>query len=260
MFKQNTVISIRVGKNFLPDNDSIIKIPFGSEYSILIKNLNNSPINVRMFIDGIQNGQEKGFVIKEKDSLELNSFFISNNAFKFINKSKELNERRNENIEDSLIRFEVDILKENKNNISLKDFNDLIKKTKINPNPYEKEKSHEKPWEFPKVNLNEHPFLPERKNILGGNYNPYEQVFCTNSVVNYSNEGITVPGNKVEQQEINNFIESNYIKESSFCFIFKLEGIVESLDLKKEKKSCTVCGKSYKSKFNYCPIDGSYLN
>ncbi len=255
MFKQNTVISIKVGKNFLPDNNSIVKLPFGSEYSILIKNLNNSPINVKMYIDGNINGPEKGFIIKEKDYFEINSFLNTNNALKFINKSKELNEKRIENIEDSLIRFEVDILRENQNNLSFKDFDDLIKKTKINPNPFNK------PWEFPRVDLNEHPFLPDKKNgLLGGDYNPYKQVFCTNSVTNYSNEGITVPGNKVEKKEINSFIESKYIKESSFCFIFKLEGTTDSFILEKEKKTCKVCEKKYKSKYNYCPIDGSYLN
>lgn len=103
MFKQNTVISIKVGKNFLPDQDSIVKLPFGSEYSILIKNLNNSPIKVRMFIDGNINGPEKGFLIKEKDSFEINSFFNTNNALKFVNKSKELNKQKQ--------KFQKDLLK-----------------------------------------------------------------------------------------------------------------------------------------------------
>ena len=263
MFKQNTVISIKVGKNFLPDNNSIVKLPFGSEYSILIKNLNNSPINVKMYIDGNMNGPEKGFIIKEKDFLEINSFFNTCNAFKFINKSKELNKYREENIEDSLLRFEVDIL--NKKESS---FEELLKKAKITkrpfeePLPFEKQKKYDKPWEFPKVDLNEHPFLPEKKDIFGGNYNPYEQIFCSNiNKSAYSNEsGITVPGQKVEKIIINEFSDNNYIKKDSICFIFKLEHLEELVSFDKEKKVCSVCNKKYKTKYNYCPIDGSYLN
>lgn len=267
MFKQNTVISIKVGKNFLPDQDSIVKLPFGSEYSILIKNLNNSPIKVRMFIDGNINGPEKGFLIKEKDSFEINSFFNTNNALKFVNKSKELNKHREENIEDSLIRFEVDILneKESKNNFS--DLAELLKKSQIKKRPFESNK----PWDnYPKVDLHEHPFLPEKNNTFGGNYNPYEQVFCSSiesiysnesSLIAYSNEsGITVPGKKIEKQIVTELNEIKYIKKESLCFIFKLESTNENISFDKEKKVCLVCNKKYKSKYNYCPIDGSYLN
>lgn len=112
--------------------------------------------------------------------------------------------------------------------------------------------------------MNEHPFLPEKKDIFGGNYNPYEQIFCSNIESTYSNEsgesGITVPGKKVEKQIINEFSDNNYIKKESLCFIFKLEHIQETISFEKEKKTCSICKKKYKSKYNYCPIDGSYLN
>lgn len=285
MFKNNVVISIKVGQNFLQDIESIVQIPFGTEYSVLIKNLNNKPINVKMFIDGKLNGIEKGFLVKEKESISINSFLdpsfrsLNNtcNALKFINKSPELNSRRTENIEDSLLRFEVELLEEIHNNLSAKDFKDFLKDMK----PYD---MHEKPQgtrdskpfglepyypgidtikEHPllrknKSDLNEHPFLYQVGDLNSTNiFNKQPMELFSNNV---SLEGITVPGKKVEQSQLEIINLIKYKVKESICFVFKLVGTNEVIIEKKEKKTCVVCNKKYKPRYNYCPIDGSYLN
>ncbi len=299
MFKNNVVISIKVGQNFLPDNESIVQMPFGTEYSVLIKNLNNKPVNIKMFIDGKLNGIEKGFLVKEKESITINSFLdpsfrsLNNtcNALKFVNKSPELNSRRVENIEDSLLRFEVEMLEEIPNSLSAKDFKDFLKEIK----PYD---MHEKPQgtrdskpfgrediypgvdrmplgrkpsfpgidrmkEYPflqkdKSDLNEHPFLYQVGDLNSTNifHNQPMELFSSN----VSMEGLTVPGKKVEQSQLEIMNIIKYKVKESICFVFKLVETHEVIIENKEKKTCSVCNKKYKSKYNYCPIDGSYLN
>lgn len=52
MYHQKLVCCVKVGGKVLRESGDSVNIPFGSEYSILLKNLNSVRIQAKVFIDG----------------------------------------------------------------------------------------------------------------------------------------------------------------------------------------------------------------
>lgn len=87
-----------------------VYIPFGSEYSILVKNLHTSArVKVQVFIDNNNVAEGQCFVIEPKSSLDLERFVKSQsqgNRFKFIERTAGVANHRGVDAEDGLIRVE----------------------------------------------------------------------------------------------------------------------------------------------------------
>lgn len=118
------VVALKVGGKFLRDtkdldNNNEVFIPFGSEYSIFIKNLHSERALVDIDVDG--ESAITGLVVDAKNDtrytlnwVELERFHKGNNLnghrFKFIEKTQEISEHRGDGPEDGLIvvryRFE----------------------------------------------------------------------------------------------------------------------------------------------------------
>lgn len=88
-----------------------IKIPFGTEFSILLKNLSNVRAVASIYIDGQDVSPGNQFVIPSKNETEITRF-VSNgnmsqgNSFKFIERTGNIEEHRGIKMEDGLIRIE----------------------------------------------------------------------------------------------------------------------------------------------------------
>jgi hypothetical protein len=88
------------------DNDVIL--PFGAEYSILLKNLDNRRAIAEVSIDGTDVLDGRRLVIDGNDDTELKGVMVNNavkNAFKFIQKTEKIQDHRGDKIDDGFIRI-----------------------------------------------------------------------------------------------------------------------------------------------------------
>lgn len=94
------------------DNTDTVYVPFGAEYTILIKNLNTVRVQVRVELDGTDATEGTWLVINANSELELKRFIKngnlqSGNSFKFIERNAAIeNGPRGIKAEDGLIRIE----------------------------------------------------------------------------------------------------------------------------------------------------------
>ena len=111
MYNQKLVASIKSKGKILREFKDTVYIPFASEYSILLKNLNTVRAVVNVFIDG-ENAVPGGLVIDPGRSVDLerwikNGNLSEGNKFKFIERTAAIEEGpRGIKEEDGLIRVE----------------------------------------------------------------------------------------------------------------------------------------------------------
>ena len=111
MYNQKLVASVKANNKVLREFKDTVYIPFASEYSILLKNLNTVRAVVNVFIDG-ENVVPGGLVIDPGRTVDLerwikNGNLSEGNKFKFIERTSDIeNGRRGIKLEDGLIRIE----------------------------------------------------------------------------------------------------------------------------------------------------------
>lgn len=110
MFKNNMVAAIKVaGKVLREFNNNTVYVPFGSEYSILLKNLDTfRKVSVSVRIDGEDALDGVRLIIDPGQSIDLKRFIRNGNlndgnAFKFIEKTDKIEKYRGNRAEDGLI-------------------------------------------------------------------------------------------------------------------------------------------------------------
>ena len=111
MYNQKLVASIKANGKVLREFKDTVYIPFGSEYSFLIKNLNTVRSVVNVFIDG-ENVVPGGLVIDPGRTVDLerwikNGNLSEGNKFKFIERTTAIEDGpRGIKLEDGLVRIE----------------------------------------------------------------------------------------------------------------------------------------------------------
>lgn len=115
MYSSNFAAAILVNGNVLRELNGAVYLPFGSEYSIRLKNLNNTRCKVHVEIDGSP-VTESSIVIDSFSSLDLERFVRNGNLdrgnrFKFIERTSQIEDYRGIGTEDGIVsvRFEFEI-------------------------------------------------------------------------------------------------------------------------------------------------------
>ena len=111
MYQNKLAIAVKANSRVLRELEDAVYIPFGSEYTLLIKNLNSLRANVKVSIDGTDVGAT--FVIQPNSSLDLERFIKegnmnAGNKFKFIERTAAISNHRGNKIDDGLIRVEFE--------------------------------------------------------------------------------------------------------------------------------------------------------
>jgi hypothetical protein len=93
----------------LQEFGEVVYLPFGSEYSLLIKNLNTVRAIVKVKIDGAEVTQGVNLVVQPGSSIELERFIKNGNLnagnrFKFLQRTAAVAQHRGVNLEDGLIQ------------------------------------------------------------------------------------------------------------------------------------------------------------
>ena len=115
MHHDNFVVAVKAGSKFLRDTDGIVKIPFGSNYSLYLKNLNSRDAVASVSIDGKDVLDENRLVVRANSSVDLlgslNGSSVKN-SFKFVEFTENIENKLGYSPEYSLVRVEVTYRKE----------------------------------------------------------------------------------------------------------------------------------------------------
>jgi hypothetical protein len=111
MYSNKLVASLKANGKILREFKDTVYIPFGSEYSFLLKNLHTQRAVVNIYIDG-DNVVENGLVLNAGQEVDLeryvkNGNLSAGNKFKFIERTQAIEDGpRGIKLEDGLIRIE----------------------------------------------------------------------------------------------------------------------------------------------------------
>lgn len=251
MYNEKFVATIKVNGKILRENKSDVFLPFGSHYSILLKNLNTIACKVNIFIDGSQVAENYELLIEAGQSVEIERFIKNGNLkagnkFKFIEKTDNIEKFRGNKVEDGLIRVE-----------------------------YQFEKFYPPLTLQPYIHHQPH-YSPYWNNPLWRNPN---EIYCAtsfhsgnsispNSMGVNAVSGITVPG-EISNQRFNinhsNKTYESVIHSMIFNLIGKVELLPEHITLiqkpltVKDSLICPTCGKKNKASSNFCSECGTSL-
>jgi len=111
MYADKFAAAIKCGRAFLREFKDITYVPFGSEYSIYLKNLNNVRALVNITIDGKSATDGVNLMLQPNSEAVLERFikngnFKEGNCFKFIERTQGVEQHRGISAEDGLIRIE----------------------------------------------------------------------------------------------------------------------------------------------------------
>lgn len=240
MYESKLAAAIKVGGKVLREFKDTVHIPFGSEYTVLLKNLNTTRAVANVFIDG-ENAVPGGLVIDPGREIDLerwikNGNLTEGNRFKFIERTGSVEQHRGIGVEDGLVRIE---------------FQFEQPRPVINPG-----------WITASGGSNIYP----QGGIMRGFGNstgdvwPAGSVTCSVNNASYSTNdvGITVPGSRSEQKFQTAYVGA--LESVKHSMVFKLFGGTMPKPITvKHKPKCVTCGKQNKATSKFCTECGTAL-
>jgi len=248
VFKENLVCVIKNHGNILREIDGIVYLPFTSDYSILLKNLNSRRASVNISIDGKDVLDNKSLIIEPNSETELEGFLdgsAAKNKFKFIQKTKEIKDHRGDYIDDGMIRIEFAY-------------------EKVSSYKYTYTQNNFQQYVPPVTFGSAAPILNSSTTSAfncssGPNIRSSSEIVCDSLD---TDEGITVKGS-----EINQYFNYTSIGDldPSEVIILRLRGekiskikVTKPVTVK-TKLRCSSCGKKSKSSSQFCSACGTFL-
>jgi hypothetical protein len=241
MHRNKMVVAVKCNGNVLREDGEKVYLPFNSEYSILIKNLNSQKALVDVEIDGRE--AIKGLIIHSFSEVELERFFEMNMdrgyKFKFIEKTESIEKFRGNKVEDGIIR------------VSFR---------------YEKPNNYVWDYNGPRMRSFFH-YDGSGNDFYGSgyiNYNSYDinNVACNNLITSHNANGITVEGNDSNQKFEYGCIGD--LEDEITVITLQLFGKTENTVINKpllvkQKIQCKYCGRMWKSNVKFCGECGARL-
>lgn len=290
MYQNNLAVSIKVNNNFIRESaPGIITIPFNSEYSIYIKNLDSRDVKVNIFIDGKNVLDNSSLIISGKKFAELNGFLKGNkikNRFKFIQKTDEsLKENnRNDKIDDGIIRIEYQFTKKINNETTINehfnyyydpwyhhlfprkfDYFPYIRSTLNNTGTYYTTKSYyEKIDNKESFSVNYNNSNGENFSIKSNNVPENFTLLNTNETIKQlsepkSDEGITVKGSEINEKVKNAWIGELEDKKEVIIIILKGFEVPKSKDAIEQQDGISFKKEIDFNEFIYCSKCGKKI-
>ena len=110
MYSDKLAVAIKHNGKVLREFKDTVLIPFGSEYSIFVKNLNTVRCQFKIEIDGTDIADGDEFIVNAGQEITIERFLKngnvhSGNRFKFIERTAKVEQHRGVGAEDGLIRI-----------------------------------------------------------------------------------------------------------------------------------------------------------
>jgi len=248
MYKENFIAVVKCNGKILREKNGVVYLPFGSEYSILLKNQDTRKAVVAIEVDGVNVLNSNKLIVEGNTNQEVKGFMRSmkeTNNFKFINKTKEIQSYRGDKIEDGFIRIS-----------------------------YQFEAVQAEPLVIYQENI---PTWAPYKYYMG-NYDTNlcsvssdlsttrDINYCSSNISNapLPNEGITVKGSKVNVQY--SYGNTNILENTTHIIVLQLKGVSAKSECINKPLTvntrvlCSTCGRKNRSNNNFCYSCGTFLN
>lgn len=278
VYRDQFVAVVKCGGKVLREVDGIVRLPFGSEYGIAMKNLSSRDALVKIQIDG-QDVNEDGLIVKAGQDFPLERFIKGNmnegNRFKFIQKTQKIIENRGDRLDDGMIRIEY--------------WYEKPKPVRVDTHHHHHHHHHNdywipyrpyppcRPWITWSTGTSAHlqnvtytsscnATLSSNSYHVGdverGSVQTPEQI-VSNAINVQMDEGITVPGSVSSQQFSYGTIGE--LEPNSSVIVIRLAGVtgqgapVTQAITTKTKLKCMTCGTENKSSMKFCGECGTSL-
>jgi hypothetical protein len=247
MYSHKIVVALRAGGKILRDQDGCVRLPFGEEYSILLKNLESRKVVVAIDIDGDDVLSSNRLLIAPNESLELYGFMKGSsvtNKFKFIKRTENIENNRGIHVDDGIVRITFQFEKEKPivQDYYLWDYNPCVIyppqiKTRVDCS-----------YAYGDGNLTNFDTITLTSNCSSN---------CDNSI------GITTKGSETNQEFANGYIGA--LEERKHTIVLRLVGYKDDGNVVKfpiftnDKIKCNTCGRVNSSANKFCPECGTYI-
>jgi hypothetical protein len=247
MYKQNFVVVVKCDGRILREHENdVVYLPFGSEYSILLKNKDSRRALVDIEIDGENVLGGHKLIVNGNETQEIKGFMRdmnNTNRFRFIHKTKEIQQFRGDKIDDGLIRVTYQFEKYKQEPII----------TTYTPPPW-----------FYSNGFQSTDWTSGGKSLRSscGLDSVYTCAFSDYSSPRVE-EGITVKGSEIHQNY--NYGNVGLLESNINTIVICLKGLTKNKQsiqkpiTIKTKIKCSTCGKSNKSNNKFCYNCGTFL-
>lgn len=111
VYKDGFIACCKVDGKILREDAGVVTLPFGCEYSVLLKNLTSVRAQVKVSVDGTDATEGTWLIVPANGELELeryirNGNFDRGNRFKFIERTEQIEANKGVGASDGLIRVE----------------------------------------------------------------------------------------------------------------------------------------------------------
>lgn len=275
MYSNKLVACIKVDGKVLREKGDEVYLPFGSEYTLYFKNEHSRKVQINVAIDGQDILFGKTLLLDAYDTMDLKGFVkdkdgADNRAFRFITKTQEISDFRGDRAEDGLVKITYQFEKE---------INSFERPTLRGPSyPFDiytngsVRYGDAQPWSKGGLSMSNAVYSDTSSgNISSMNINcsasasgstMHTTSLTSRSMVTSNDPGITVEGKATNQAFKIGHI--GILEDKIHSMIFQLKGLTSEEQIDEPitietKKQCTSCGKKFKSTFEYCPFDGTFL-
>jgi len=247
MYCEKLVACVKVDNKIVRDDDGKVYLPFGTDYTLYLKNLHTCKARIGIEIDGRDVLNNHRILIDPGESVDLEGFIENDlgqvrNKFRFIEKTQQISDYRGDRAEDGLIYityqfanpYQITYTSPYNPTIDFSWHNDSIRGSSATPTALYCTAGSHTQQKFTSVNCN----TPNNKN------------------------GITVPGKQTNQDFHVNYDTNIY--GSKFSMVIQLFGCVknekvEKVCLTRKKIKCPTCGTKNKSNVKYCGNCGTFV-
>jgi hypothetical protein len=288
MYQDRFAVAIKHNGKILRENKDLVHLPYGSEFSVLVKNLNSRRAKFILHIDGtdVLDGEE--IIVRGNSEVEVKRFIRNGNmnegnAFKFIERTKSVEDGpRGINVDDGVVRVEFWFEQEQAE----------IKINDIYWDKHHYRDYYHQPYTWPPIigrygcvstgisgasgSLGDSQFMNAScASSLRGVVNQVSETYdsatvdphmgsvcADNRAIPVSDIGITVPGSKVDQKFTPVFGFKSEL--NSHVIILRMVGMIGTVEvaapiLVKNKQRCGTCGKVNKANAKFCSECGTGL-
>jgi len=252
MYNNKLAVALKSAGKVLREFGETVYVPFGSEYSVLIKNLNSVRALIKIEIDGEDIGDGTKFIIEPNRDVELERYLknynlTSGNRFKFIERTNAIEQHRGVGVEDGLIRIEFNFEKV------------------LSPFPSQYDGYNNMRGIVQNHNI------PYASNNIGSNVNYSADITTTGNITNDASHtlsltndaGLTVPGSVSDQE----FTDGVWFATEAKTHVIVLQMLGQTEDNQqvikpvtvKAKSKCTTCGRTNKATSKFCTDCGTSL-
>lgn len=250
IYSKKLVVAVKVDGKVLREDGDVVYVPFNSEYTLKIKNLESVKAVVSISIDGTNVTDNREVIVPPNSSVELEGFIKNDkvsNRFKFIERTQAISNHRGNRIDDGLIRVSYRFEKK----VEMTPVQQIYWYTTYNSPHYFSNLNGDWTCCDTSRSVSNNTFAASSNSILSK---------CAGTAK--SDVGVTTKGSASSQKFVTGSV--NTLEETEHVLVLHLKGELKSKKVSSPltvstKLVCEMCGKVSKSSNKFCGRCGTAL-